>query len=164
MLIYVNVVRHKMEILLYIILLLTSFISMEGVAWFTHKYIMHGIFWNLHKDHHKKDVYGFFEKNDYFFLIFATPGIMCLYFGTYYITFLFWIGLGITLYGFAYFTVHDLFIHQRFKIFKRSDKPYFRAIRKAHKVHHKIHVKEGCENFGMLWVPLKYFKELKLIK
>ena len=150
-----------MEYLINITILLAAFLSMEGVAWLTHKYVMHGVFWQLHLDHHKKEVYGFFEKNDFFFLIFATPGILCLFLGVYYIPFLFWIGLGISIYGFAYFVVHDLFIHQRFKILRRSDNSYFRAIRKAHKVHHKVHVKEGCENFGMLWVPLKYFREAK---
>ena len=153
-----------MDVFINIITLFVSFISMEGVAWFTHKYIMHGMFWNLHKDHHKKEVYGFFEKNDYFFLVFATPGILCLYFGSFHVSLLFWIGLGITFYGFAYFMVHDLFIHQRFNILKRSERAYLRAIRKAHKVHHKVHVKRGCENFGMLWVPLKYFYESKLLK
>jgi beta-carotene 3-hydroxylase len=155
--------EFNMEYLVNISILLTAFFGMEGVAWLTHKYIMHGLFWNLHRDHHKKDVYGFFEKNDYFFLIFATPGILCLFYGLYYIPYLFWIGLGITSYGFAYFIVHDLFIHQRFKILRRSDWFYFRAIRKAHKVHHKVHTKEGCENFGMLWVSIRYFKEAKRV-
>ena len=49
---------------------IVSFVMMEGVAWFTHKYIMHGILWSLHRDHHKKETYGFFERNDFFFLIF----------------------------------------------------------------------------------------------
>ena len=26
---------------------------MEFMAWFTHKYVMHGFLWNLHFDHHK---------------------------------------------------------------------------------------------------------------
>ena len=29
---------------------------MEFVAWFAHKYIMHGFLWSLHKDHHVRDV------------------------------------------------------------------------------------------------------------
>ena len=132
---------------------------MEGVAWGTHKYIMHGFLWYLHKDHHKKEVYGFFEKNDYFFLIFATPGIILIFLGLNFFMSLFYIGLGISIYGFAYFTVHDLFIHQRFNILRRSQNKYFKAIRRAHKVHHKKLTKEGCENFGMLWVPIKYFKQ-----
>ena len=75
---------------------------------------------------------------------------------------LFFIGLGISIYGFAYFTVHDLFIHQRFNILRKSENRYFKAIRRAHKIHHKKLTKEGCENFGMLWVPIKYFKQKNL--
>ena len=141
---------------------MAAFISMELVAWFTHKYIMHGLLWRLHKDHHKKESKGFFEDNDFFFLIFALPGIIMLYVGMrndY--NFLFFIGLGITLYGFAYFLVHDIFIHQRFKLFRNANNTYFTAIRRAHKVHHKHLDKHEGECFGMLWVPLKYFKELK---
>lgn len=141
---------------------LAAFAGMEMVAWFTHKYIMHGLLWRLHKDHHKKESKGFFEDNDFFFLIFALPGIICLYLGmqsNY--NFLFFIGLGITLYGFAYFIVHDIFIHQRFKILRNSNNAYFKAIRRAHKVHHKHLNKEHGECFGMLWVPLKYFKTKK---
>jgi beta-carotene 3-hydroxylase len=40
---------------------------MEGVAWFSHKYIMHGLLWFLHKDHHTRETKGVLEKNDYFF-------------------------------------------------------------------------------------------------
>ena len=144
-----------------IILTLFAFFSMEAVAWLTHKYVMHGFLWALHKDHHQKEEDSFFERNDFFFLIFALPGISCLFLGTYFssVSYLFWIGLGITLYGMCYFLVHDIFIHQRFKIFRNSDSVYLRAIRKAHKVHHKHLTKEEGECFGMLWVPFKYFKE-----
>jgi beta-carotene 3-hydroxylase len=54
---------------------------MEGVAWLTHKYVMHKWLWVLHEDHHKKST-GFFEKNDAFFLIFAIPSMLLLLFGT----------------------------------------------------------------------------------
>jgi beta-carotene 3-hydroxylase len=40
------------------------------------------------------------------------------------------------------FFVHEVFIHQRFKWFRNSDNVYFRAIRRAHKVHHKHMGKE----------------------
>lgn len=141
------------------IIVLASFLSMEFIAWFTHKYIMHGLLWILHKDHHKKESSGFFEHNDFFFLIFALPGIAGLFFGMQQgYNFPFWIGLGITLYGFAYFFVHDIFIHQRFKIFRNAELTYFKAIRRAHKVHHKHLGKQDGECFGMLWVPFKYFQ------
>ena len=133
---------------------------MEAVAWLTHKYVMHGLLWNLHEDHHKKNPSSFFEKNDYFFLIFAIPGIICLALGIYTpLASLLYVGLGITIYGFAYFMVHDIFIHQRFKILRNADNFYFTAIRRAHKMHHKHLGKEDGECFGMLFVPLKYFIE-----
>lgn len=143
-----------------IILTLFTFVFMEFVAWFTHKYIMHGFLWNLHSDHHKKEnPNAFLEKNDSFFLIFATPGIACIIAGSLFsIPHCFPIGLGITLYGFCYFLVHDVFIHQRFKWLRNSNNLYFRSIRKAHKMHHKHLGKYDGECFGMLIVPFKYFK------
>jgi beta-carotene 3-hydroxylase len=143
-----------------ILITAAAFFTMEGMAWFTHKYVMHGLLWVLHKDHHKKVSKGFFEHNDFFFLIFAIPGILGLYFGLKNnFNLLFWIGLGITIYGFAYFLIHDIFIHQRFKFLRQTNNTYFRAIRRAHKVHHKHLNKEEGECFGMLWVSLKYFKK-----
>jgi beta-carotene 3-hydroxylase len=45
---------------------------MEFMAWFTHKYIMHGFLWSLHKDHHHKDHDSWFERNDAFFIFYAV--------------------------------------------------------------------------------------------
>lgn len=152
-----------MHILYNILTFLTCLLGMEAVAWLAHKYIMHGFLWNLHEDHHYKGEDRFFEKNDYFFLIFATPGITLLGIGTWkgLEQPWFWAGLGIALYGFCYFLVHDVFIHQRFPWLRNSNSLYFRAIRKAHKVHHKKLTREDGECFGMLWVPMKYFREAK---
>ena len=137
---------------------------MEGVAWFTHKYIMHGLLWILHRDHHQPHQ-GWFERNDFFFLLFALPGFLLMMTGMNNgFDFKFYLGMGIALYGRAYFFVHDIFIHQRFKFLRRTDNVYFRAIRKAHKVHHKHLGKEEGECFGMLFVPLKYFKEARRAK
>src|SRR5579883_1640721 len=99
---------------IYVITLVISFSAMEGVAWLAHKYLMHGVLWQLHADHHRKNPESVLEKNDYFFLIFAIPGIACLALGIYTtLHALLFIGLGITLYGIAYFLIHDVFIHQR---------------------------------------------------
>jgi beta-carotene 3-hydroxylase len=68
------------------------------------------------------------------------------------------IGAGIALYGFCYFLMHDVFIHQRFKWFRNTNNTYMLALRRAHKIHHKHLGKEHGEVFGMLIVPLKYFK------
>ncbi|SDJ50571.1 beta-carotene 3-hydroxylase [Pedobacter sp. ok626] len=141
------------------IILLITFILMEAATWFIHKYIMHGLLWVLHHDHHDHSTEGSFEKNDYFFVIFALPAIALIYFGFLnHFNYLFYIGLAITLYGMAYFFVHDIFIHQRIKYLADTQNPYLLAIRRAHKQHHKHLGKEEGECFGFLYVPMKYFK------
>lgn len=149
--------------LINILLLIAAFAAMEAVAWATHKYIMHGLLWNLHKDHHQKEEDSVFERNDTFFIFFAAPAIALFTLG--YINGILdpkiWIASGITLYGLTYFLVHDVFIHQRFRLFRQTDNAYFRAIRKAHKIHHKNTGKHHGSCFGMLWVPAKYLKEAK---
>ncbi len=145
--------------MLNILITIFSFCLMEAVAWISHKYIMHGFLWFLHKDHHTRENQGVLEKNDYFFLLFAAPGISSIIIGSNGFTWLFFVGLGIALYGMAYFIVHDLFIHQRAKILRNTQSKYLRAIRRAHKIHHKHLSKEQGECFGMLVVPLKYFKQ-----
>ena len=137
---------------------------MEGVAWLAHKHIMHGIGWYLHKDHHephnKKT-----EKNDFFFLIFAIPSWLCIMLGMIYGNPIsVYIGYGIIAYGLCYVVVHEIFIHQRIKWLRNTNKPYFKAIRYAHKIHHKHLGKEDGECFGMLFVPLKYYKKAILEK
>ncbi len=146
---------------MYFLITISVFILMEGVTWFTHKFVMHGLGWYLHKDHHQPKYKNLFEKNDAFFAVFAVPSILLFYFGTYTeYRFLFYIGLGILFYGIAYFLIHDVLIHQRFKWFKHVKIRYFKALRKAHKVHHKHLGKKNGECFGMLLVPFKYFKSL----
>lgn len=71
------------------------------------------------------------------------------------------IGYGIALYGLAYFIVHEVIIHQRFKWFSRSNNKYIKAIRWAHKMHHKHLGKEDGESFGMLIVAKKYWDKVK---
>ena len=149
-----------MIILNYISITVLTFLVMECVTWFTHKYVMHGFLWVLHKDHHQPSYNSIFEKNDTFFLVFAIPSVMLFYHGTFpALNYLFFIGLGILFYGIAYFLVHDVFIHQRFKWFKKTKSQYLLSLRKGHKVHHKYLDKYDGESFGMLIVPFKYFRE-----
>lgn len=143
----------------YISVVLVTFVAMEYVAWAAHKYLMHGPLWFLHRDHHIKEP-GFFEKNDAFFLIFAIPSWLCIMLGIMYSNN--WsvsIGAGIALYGIAYFLVHEVFIHQRFKWFKSAKSIYLSAILRAHKMHHKHLVKNPGESYGMLFIHPKYLRQ-----
>ena len=146
---------------LYILITLATFIIMEGVTWLTHKYVMHGFLWYLHEDHHQPTGHVF-EKNDAFFLIFAVTSFLSILLGAmhqnYYSVS---IGAGVAMYGAAYFLVHEIIIHQRFKLFTRSNNKYIKAIRWAHKMHHKHLNKEEGESFGMLLVAKKYWDKVK---
>lgn len=142
-----------------VLITLLTYVLMEGITWCTHKFVMHGWMWYFHEDHHQPRG-GFFEKNDAFFLIFAVPSCLLIVFGSMAaFDWRFFVGVGILLYGVSYFLIHDVLIHQRFDWFSRTDNLYFRAIRKAHKIHHKHLNKEDGECFGMLYVPRKYFVE-----
>ncbi len=152
-----------MSIFINILITIMTFFSMEGVAWFTHKYLMHGPLWMLHHDHHRREDGQVLERNDFFFVLFATPAILLLLLGLQggWSDYRIWVSAGITLYGVAYFLVHDVFIHQRFKFLRNARHPYFKAIRRAHKTHHKQLGKEGGSCFGMLLVPYRFLKEVK---
>jgi len=142
----------------YALVTLLTFVVMEGVTWLTHKYVMHGFLWYLHEDHHQPGYTKLFEKNDAFFVIFAVPSALMMIYGLIpALSVKFFIGLGILFYGFAYFLVHEVIIHQRIRWFRNTKNPYFAGLRKAHKVHHKYIGKEDGECFGMLYVPQKYF-------
>lgn len=147
-----------MKIAISLLIIVATFLFMEFVAWAVHKYIMHGLLWTLHEDHHVVSHDSFFQKNDYFFLIFAIPSIILIFIGHENLTSGFFIGIGIALYGLAYFLIHEVIIHRRLPPPSKTKSKYIKAIRKAHKVHHKNQGKYNGVNFGMLIVPMKYFK------
>ena len=152
------------SILLYTLVVISTIVAMEFVAWAAHKYLMHGALWGWHEDHHKPhpEKVGFFEKNDLFFLVFAIPSAASYILGSAIpIWWLFFVGVGISIYGLIYFLIHDVYIHRRFKWFKQLDSPYSRAILRAHGHHHSKREKEDGVSFGLLFVHPKYFKSRK---
>ena len=56
-----------MQTIFWILIFFGTFFIMEFNAWFTHKYVMHGFGWFLHKDHHHPHDNNF-EKNDFYFV------------------------------------------------------------------------------------------------
>jgi beta-carotene 3-hydroxylase len=146
-----------METIVNILLVVLAFFFMEFMAWFTHKYVMHGFMWVFHKDHHIRDGRKI-EWNDVFAVIFAIPSILLIYFGVVNPnSYLLSIGIGIMLYGAAYFMFHDVYVHQRIPVFKNFSNRYLRATVKAHKEHHNPHAEY---NYGFLIAPIKYYKEV----
>jgi len=157
-------------LMIHLSLVLISYFFMEFVAWSNHKYVMHGFLWKWHKDHHRKDHQNtlpekteekWFEKNDLFFLIYAIPAILLMIIGFMlnYLPLIF-ISIGITLYGFTYFIIHDIIIHKRLPLsfLRIKSNFYIRAVIKAHTAHHWPKSKNDFRNFGLLIFPSRFFK------
>ena len=145
------------------ILLVCTFLSVgtfavwEGVAWFSHKFIMHGLLWCWHQSHHTVHE-KMFKKNDLFALVFSLPCIFILYYATqiHYNPYLISVGIGVFGYGLFYFIFLDILVHQRIKWNPHKKNKYLKRMINAHYVHHSKHTKENCEAFGFLYASNKY--------
>jgi beta-carotene 3-hydroxylase len=153
------------------LLVIGAFFFMEFIAWSNHKYVMHGFLWKWHKDHHlndhKKAGAGFdyqpgFEKNDYFFLVYALPAFVLLIFGMWLnITAIIAVGIGISLFGLTYFLIHDVLIHQRLNIpflQRLKNTSYFKAVVRAHMAHHRGKNISDFDNYGLLVFQFRFLK------
>lgn len=137
-------------------IVLATVLAMEGVAWASHKYVMHGFAWAWHRDHHEPHE-GPFERNDRFALVGAALSIALFALGSPLVrgadawwpgT---WLGLGVLLYGVIYTLVHDGLVHQRWFrwVPKRG---YAKRLVQAHKLHHATVSKRGGVSFGFVFV------------
>lgn len=140
---------------------------MEAVAWASHKYVMHGLAWTWHRDHHGPHE-RVLEKNDRFALVGAALSIALFAWGSPWVSGVeawwpaTWLGLGVLGYGLVYTLVHDGLVHQRwFRWVPRRG--YARRLVQAHRLHHASASKEGGVSFGFLLVrsPAKLKAELK---
>lgn len=146
-----------MNIILNLLIILTTIALMEALSWAMHKYLFHGPLWFIHQSHHKPRA-SWFEANDVFSVIFAAISLYLMWLGRESLNTGFWIGAGISVYGIIYFIFHDWFIHNRVKPFKTNN-PYLLGIRRAHKIHHKSMAKNPSEEFGLLLASGKYFRK-----
>lgn len=144
-------------VLICALIVVATFLFMEFVAWFTHKYIMHGFLWVWHRSHHKNHNHTL-ERNDLFALVFSLPSIGLIYYATVvnYSPYLLSIGIGIFCYGAFYFIFHDVIVHQRIKWRPKKRSKYLNRMINAHYIHHKKHTKEDGEAFGFLYAPKRY--------
>lgn len=141
-------------LLVNIAIVLATAAAMEGVAYLTHRYIMHGpLGWGWHKSHHEPHDDAL-ERNDLFGIVFAALSILLIALGTFAGL---WplreIGLGMTIYGILYYVAHDGLVHHRwpFRIVPRH--PFLKRLVQAHRLHHAVHGRDGCVSFGFLYTP-----------
>lgn len=146
-----------MQLVYFILLILGSLIAMEFVAYGIHRFIFHGLLWRIHQSHHVPDQ-GIFELNDLFSLFFGVVSVGLIVYGsadplnsTAYP-----IGIGILIYGVAYFIVHDLFTHRRFYPFN-TDIKSLRILKRGHQRHHQTIDKVGQEPYGLFLFDYELF-------
>lgn len=137
--------------LLFATVTILMFFAMEIVAYFTHRYLFHGVLWFLHRSHHEPRR-GVWEWNDLFAPFFAALAILGM--GGWLAPQLLWltfpIGMGMTIYGAVYFFVHDMFTHRRFGILNFQSR-WLLQLRSAHRYHHANVSHAGQEPFGFVW-------------
>lgn len=143
-----------MSIWLGLALFLLTVAFMEGVAYASHRWVMHGPGWFLHESHHRART-GFWEKNDWYFVIYATPSIALLVGGTsgFLDPWAIWVGAGIAAYGAIYLGFHDIIVHKRMDSGYVPRWSYMKRIVQAHRIHHIVETKEGTVSFGFLIAP-----------
>ena len=149
------------------LIVLATVAAMEFIAWWSHKYVMHGFGWAWHRDHHEPHD-KLLEKNDLYAVFGAGMSITAFALGSPLVmgekawwpgT---WVGLGVLLYGVIYTLVHDGLVHQRYFrwVPKRG---YAKRLVQAHKLHHATIGKEGGVSFGFVVArdPASLKRELK---
>ncbi len=133
----------------FIFLTIFGFVAVEIFSYTAHRFLFHGVLWKIHQTHHTARK-GAFELNDIFSVTFGLFSIFLMVFAekpfAYSISFP--IGLGISIYGFVYFIIHDFFTHRRFLPFKSNSKLLLK-IRAAHQRHHQTTEKIGIAPYGL---------------
>lgn len=121
-----------------------TFVAMEGVSYASHRWVMHGPGFGWHASHHAPPA-GRWEKNDRFPLVFSSVGVGLFAGAASGIARLWPVAVGVTAYGAAYGTVHELFIHRRLPC-PQPRSAYVRWLERSHADHHRA----GGEPYGML--------------
>lgn len=148
-----------MDILINAALFFGTLVAMEGVAWWTHRHVMHGWGWVWHQSHHEPR-HGWFERNDLFAVLGAAISIALILYGTDGFGPSWWIGWGMAAYGALYFLLHDGLVHRRWPWRWQPKSGYLKRLIQAHKMHHAVHEKDGAVSFGFLYAkPLPVLKQ-----
>jgi beta-carotene 3-hydroxylase len=124
-----------------------AFVAMEPLTALLHRAVFHGPGMFLHRSHHRPPT-GLLEANDLFPVALAGMTVLAMALGTSVGTLAALVpaAVGVTVYGAAYATVHDLYIHRRLPLLPERV-GFLEPLRRAHAVHHRY----GGAPYGMLW-------------
>jgi beta-carotene 3-hydroxylase len=132
-------------------IVVATVLAMECFAWTMHKYVMHGWGWGWHRSHHEPHD-GWWEKNDLYAITFSAIVIGLFVVGIRHPV-IWWMALGITVYGAIYAFVHDMLVHQRGGFRWVPKRGYFKRLLQAHRLHHAVEGREGTVSHGFLFAP-----------
>ncbi|MFN0300976.1 MAG: sterol desaturase family protein [Burkholderiales bacterium] len=139
-----------MTILVNTLVVIAAVVVMELVANLTHRYVMHGIGWGWHRSHHEPSS-GRWEKNDLYALVFAGISILLFWLDAYRYGVLWWVAVGMTLYGVLYSVFHDGLVHRRYPVCLPVRWRYLERLTEAHRIHHASRERDGAVSFGFLY-------------
>ena len=130
------------------LLVVGAFLAMEGLVYVSHRFLMHGPGMPIHKSHHQRRAQPGFELNDVYPLIGSAVAMVGFALGLNVdgLSLALPIAIGLTLYGAAYFFVHDIYIHRRLSWFE-GELAVCERLKAAHRIHHLW----GGEPYGMLF-------------
>ena len=121
-------------------------VAMDFWAAFLHGRVWHSWLWNVHRSHHEPRREGDrFEANDALSLLHAPIAVALILYGCRGTPGVarevaFGVGLGMSAFGIAYVVVHDGLVHERMPVTWLLRFRYFRAVVRAHRVHHSLAV------------------------
>jgi len=134
------------------LIVMLTIVAMEGLAFLVHKYVMHGFGWGWHRSHHEKRT-GVLEKNDLYAFVFAAFSLFLFSIAASVWPPLWWVGIGMAVYGLLYALLHDGMVHRRIPFISKPRSGYLKRLAQAHRLHHAVAEREGAVSFGFLYAP-----------
>ena len=135
------------------VIVVAAFLAMEAGAWAVHRYVMHGWGWGWHRSHHEPRE-GWLERNDLYAVVFSGLTLALLGFSSrdgYHPAY--FAGVGASLFGLAYFLLHDVLVHGRLPLRWTPKRGYLKRLVQAHRLHHATRGRDGAVSYGFLYAP-----------
>ena len=133
------------------VIALGALVAMEPISAGVHRFIGHGVAWKLHRSHHEAPIDRIvgLEANDAIPAGSAVVTMAMFAIGRWVNGFAILqpLAIGMTMYGVAYFVVHDVYIHRRVALLPRHV-----GLLEPFRLHHLGHHRDGSGRWGIFWL------------
>ena len=147
-----------MQVLAPALIVVATVLATEVAAVMIHRHVMHGFGWGWHRSHHEAHD-DLLEENDLYAVVFAVFAMGLMIVGRWWWP-LFWVSVGLVVYGVLYFMLHDGLVHQRWPFKHVPRRGYLKRLYQAHKLHHAVAGRDGTVSFGFLYArPLDRLRD-----